>query len=270
MTLKDGKIVKGSYQLKVIETSNAIEVWRYEKPVYNNYHSSNLIRKNFDEMSFDEKIESLKRRQKYYKNKRWEIKRLVDSNFDNRTSFLTLTFKDSVKDVTIANKEFKYFIDRFKRYLKKNFNSCLKYLATNELQNGGRRSDNKGRNVWHFHLILFSLPYVPVSDIEKIWGKGFVKINKIDKIEKENKGLYISKYFTKNLDSRGRKQKSYFKSRNLKQPVIDFYFPNNSNSKLKVIKDNFELSYEKNYSIKNVVMGQWYDNSVHYYVFKKK
>lgn len=270
MTKKDGKIVKGSYSLKIIETNNNIEVWKYNKPIFNSYFVSNGNRKTFSEMTADEKIASLKRRNKYYKNKRWDIKRLIDANYDDKTTFLTLTFRDNITDYNLANIKFKYFIDRLKRYLKNHFsNFKLKYLATAELQNGKRREDKKGRNVWHFHCLLFSFPYIPASILEDIWGNGFLKVNKIDFVEKDQKALYITKYFTKDLDLKMHKKKSYYKSRNLKQPDKNFYFPVETDRKLQEIKNKYSVSYEKKYNIKSSVMGDFYDNSVEYYVFKK-
>lgn len=43
---------------------------------------------------------------------RFEIARLVDTNFDNQTKFLTLTFKENIQDIEYANNEFKKFIKR--------------------------------------------------------------------------------------------------------------------------------------------------------------
>lgn len=38
---------------------------------------------------------------------RFEIARLVDTNFDNQTKFLTLTFRENIQDIAYANNEFK-------------------------------------------------------------------------------------------------------------------------------------------------------------------
>ena len=56
------------------------------------------------------------------------------------------------------------------------------------------------------------------KELEKIWGHGFVKINKIDVDSKDNRGRYVSKYFSKDIDMKNYKQKAFFKSRNLKMP----------------------------------------------------
>lgn len=71
-----------------------------------------LKKKNYDELSAQGQYDSLKRKQKHYQSMRFEIARLVDTNFDNQTKFLTLTFKENIQDIEYANNEFKKFIKR--------------------------------------------------------------------------------------------------------------------------------------------------------------
>lgn len=66
-----------------------------------------LKKKNYDELSAQGQYDSLKRKQKHYQSMRFEIARLVDTNFDNQTKFLTLTFKENIQDIEYANNEFK-------------------------------------------------------------------------------------------------------------------------------------------------------------------
>ena len=97
---------------------------QYETPIYSHSNSDSKTsntqahkRKVFDEMSAHKQYDSLKRKQKHYEQTRWEIARIVDCNFDNKTKFLTLTFRENIQDITITNKEFKYFIQRLNYYL---------------------------------------------------------------------------------------------------------------------------------------------------------
>ena len=69
-------------------------------------------KKTYDELSAQGQYDSLKRKQKHYQSMRFEIARLVDTNFDNQTKFLTLTFKENIQDIEYANNEFKKFIKR--------------------------------------------------------------------------------------------------------------------------------------------------------------
>ncbi|MGG5369354.1 hypothetical protein IGI67_000960 [Enterococcus sp. AZ196] len=142
---------------------------------------------------------------------RFEIARLVDTNFGEQTKFLTLTFKEAVEDIDYANYEFNKFIKRLNYDLYKTKKAQLKYIATWELQK---------RGAIHYHLILFDFPYIPFKRLESIWGHGYIKINKIDVDSIENRGRYISKYFDKDLEIKNHKKKAFFKSQNLISPTL--------------------------------------------------
>lgn len=202
------------YNVKIIETPTTIEYWIYEKPlclrVTKTDSNEEKNRKTFDDMSAIEQGESLKRKQKYYNQKRWDIARIVDCNFDNRTKFVTLTFKQNEQDISYCNIEFMKFIKRLNYYLYKTKIQKIKYLATWEKQK---------RGAIHYHVIFFDFPYIENEILERIWEHGFIKINKVDVDSKENRGRYISKYFGKDLDIKEHKKKAFFKSRNLKLPT---------------------------------------------------
>lgn len=165
--------------------------------------------KEFDELPAKKQYDSLKRKSKHYRKMRFEIARLVDENFDKNTKFLTLTFKENIQDIDTTNDEFKKFIKRLNYQIFKTKKSQIKYLATWEKQK---------RGAIHYHIILFSFPYVPHEYLMDIWGHGLLWINKIDVDAAENRGRYVSKYFDKDLDIKEHKKKAFFKSQNLKLP----------------------------------------------------
>lgn len=205
------------YNTKIIETPTTKEVYFYEHPIYSHSHTkadTNLSesnkRKTFDEMSARKQYNSLKRKQKHYEQTRWEIARIVDCNFDKKTKFLTLTFKENIQDITITNKEFKYFIQRLNYYLYQSKVQTLKYIATWEKQK---------RGAIHYHVIFFDFPYIPKEKLQELWTHGFIKINRIDVDSKENRGRYLSKYFGKDLELKEHKKKAFFKSQNLIMPL---------------------------------------------------
>lgn len=222
-----------AYNQKIIETPTYIEIYDYEafitpkrktiehkmnqerkKQLAWLYDEEQTIiekRKTYDELSAQGQYDSLKRKQNYYKNMRFEIARLVDTNFDNQTKFLTLTFKENIQNIPYANNEFKKFIKRLNYEIYHTKKAKLKYLATWEKQK---------RGAIHYHILLFSFPFISIDHLTTIWGFGFVKINKIDVDSIENRGRYISKYFDKNLELKEHKQKAFFKSRNLKLPIV--------------------------------------------------
>jgi rep protein len=198
-------------------------------------------RRDFEELSSIEKAESVQRRKAYYKDKRFDIKRLIDCNFDDKSTFLTLTFKENLQDIETANREFTLFIKRLKRYLK---NQELKYIATWELQ---------ARGAIHYHLVLFSVPYIDNKKLAELWGNGFIKLNKIkETVKTEAVGVYITKYFVKDLEKKANQKKAYFSSRNLIKPKeikkkLDFDQMND------IITNEEDLLYIKNFTARELI-----------------
>lgn len=165
-------------------------------------------RRDFDELSTLEQMQSIRRKERYYRDKIFYIRRLVDCNYDDKSSFLTVTFKDNITDIKLAHKQFDNFMKRFKRYLKR---TKIKYIATWEKQKRGSI---------HYHIILFDVPFIKASKMEEIWGNGFIKINKIAKSVKQWEiGVYLTKYFVKDIDKKQRYANAYSKSRGLIEPV---------------------------------------------------
>lgn len=238
-----------SYNQKIIETPTYIEIWEYEKPViykidekksFEPDHKTpewikNLEKRNrkFDDLSAKEQYDSLKRKSNHYRNMRFEIARLVDENFDKNTKFLTLTFKENIQDIATTNDEFKKFIKRLNYQLYKTKKSRIKYLATWEKQQ---------RGAIHYHIILFSFPFVPHELLMKIWRNGLVWINKIDVDAAENRGRYVSKYFDKDLDIKEHKKKAFFKSQNLKLPRETKRL-----TEKKINKEDFDVLFSTDY-----------------------
>ena len=204
-----------AYNTKIIETPTTKEVYIYENPIF--IHSKEKAdltdtsnRKKFDEMSAHKQYDSLKRKQKHYEQARWDIARIVDCNFDNRTKFVTLTFKENIQEILITNREFKYFIQRLNYSLYHTKTQLLKYIATWEKQK---------RGAIHYHVIFFDFPFVAKEKLQDLWTYGFIKINRIDVDSMENRGRYLSKYFGKDLELKEHKKKAFFKSQNLKMPI---------------------------------------------------
>lgn len=135
-------------------------------------------------------------------------RRLINSNADILTKFVTLTYAENQKDVKQANHDFKTFIQRLKAWLLKHHpDHDLAYVAVIEFQK---------RGAVHYH-VLFNLPFVANVQLNKIWTHGFVKINKIDHVT--NVGSYVVKYMTKDeRDPRLWGKKMYFTSCNLEKP----------------------------------------------------
>lgn len=143
-----------------------------------------------------------------------ELRRVALANFNNKSKFITLTFREHIEDVAEANKLFKEFIKRLNAYRKKKAKQKkqkepenLKYIAVIEFTKAGRI---------HFHM-LCDLKYTPAKEIEEVWGQGFIQINRIDHVD--NIGAYVIKYMTKeDADPRLSGKKMYNPSKGLKRP----------------------------------------------------
>lgn len=210
------------YNVKVIETPYTTEKYISSEtskvPKKKNNNKIKKKKRKFKEMTLLEQANSIQRKKNYYKNKRYEVARIVETNLDNDSKMLTLTFRDSTEiDITNYNEvklEFDKFIKRLKRKLK-SIDKELKYIAVHEIQND--------RAAYHFHMILFDFPFISSKEIEKIWRNGFIKINKIP-FSQENirkTSMYITKYFSKETNSY-RFQNKYYMTRNLKKPSITY------------------------------------------------
>lgn len=175
--------------IKIVQTKHVIEVYEYE-------HLNVNPKFPDDKCDPGESMNVVENYKKRNQIRRDAIRRLAIENFDTNDKFLTLTFRDNpsldIKDVKACNQEFIKFIQRLK-YLLKNLHSDLKlkYLAVVEFQ------DKNDRGAVHYH-ILCNLPYLPVEVIQKVWGLGFVSVNKIDHVD--NVGAYVIKYMTPNMD----------------------------------------------------------------------
>lgn len=225
------------YDCKMVISGNIIEIYRYDKGIYKGYVNENGRAGN----GFIDDEERNKNREVTLMRARRDLRRIVNANIgqwgdDVTCKFVTLTFRDNVTDLDIANYEFKKFIKRLNYEVYGKKCSYLKYTVVPEFQE---------RGAVHYHVIFYNLPYVKSNIIEKVWGNGFIKINKIDDID--NVGAYICKYLTKeNNDERLKGRKCYFNSRGLKKP-IEKYFDYDDMEKIKESLPLEAMTYKKEF-----------------------
>jgi len=261
------------YTLKIVRSgSSYYEIWEYEKPIYiqdkfiedcttdkvDEMDKEKQKRRNFEELSEYEQQERLIRMSKTRLEAKWRLLRIIDSNFDNKTSFLTLTTKNNIQDRDEFCTKLKTFIKRFNYHVFNTKKSKLKYLAVLERQKRGS---------WHAHIMLFSVPYVPHKELLDVWGHGAVRINKLDHLDdSSNAGRYVAKYMEKGigqelLESFGKK--SYLSSRNLKKTEENKIY-----LKEKLDFDDSVVLYETKYTSKIYRDGRLIDNPVRYLKIK--
>lgn len=187
-----------SYKEKVVVSGKVLEFYEYEMPVIKGLEKKIVGRANASFTSEEVKEEN---RSKTLSRAKSKVRRVVNAN-PHLNKFLTLTFAENLQAFEIARYEFDKFIKR----LKTRFGS-VQFVEVPEFQK---------RGAIHFHMVC-NLPYVDVNELAKIWGNGFLKINRIDNID--DLGAYITKYMTKdNMDERLIGKKCYSMSKGLKEP----------------------------------------------------
>ncbi len=211
------------YNSKMKVAGDTVKVTFFEKPVGAGY------RKNKNEDA-PEKTESQKREisverfSKTGRKAKREAYDIVACNIGKhkdflgkkqRMKFLTFTFREDIRDKKVANAMFNSFIKRFNYAFCPNGESFLRYFAVPELQT------ENNRNVWHYHVLFFNMPYMPVSGdivtkqiaegslapnydrlrtIFYIWGNGSVDVKALPQGDVFNTCSYIAKYIGKGLE----------------------------------------------------------------------
>jgi len=218
-----------AYNIKAIVSGGVYEFYRYEDTMFRGFSSTrsrgggnaNTYHDEYgNPMILDTETGELIPKKLHSRGRsniraRNNIRRLALSNFDNRSKFLTLTFRENMQDLEEANKLFKAFMRKMRKE-----RPDLKYIAVIEFQDGDRREDGKGRGAIHYHL-LCNLSYMRVEKIRKYWrdvvGEGNIDLQKIDHVD--NVGAYIIEYMTKeSADPRLQGKKMYQCSKGLDKP----------------------------------------------------
>lgn len=187
------------YYEKITVSGNIIEITRYEK-----LNTKGGGARKGDGADREHNYQQSQRR------RRNAIRQLICSNFDAGSKFVTLTFDNDrpfdIQNVQACNKHFKLFVQRVRRKYP-----GFQYVAVIEFQ------DANGRGAVHYHMIS-NLPYIAKEELADIWQGGFVKINRIDKVD--NVGAYVIKYMTSDMDdTRLQGENAYLHSRGLKEPT---------------------------------------------------
>ena len=130
-----------------------------------------------------------------------KLRQLIRTNFTNDSKnqlFLTLTYKENMKDEKQLYSDFDKFYKRLKYKLK---NHNLEYIAVAEPQ---------GRGAWHFHVMLKSTNksnlFIDNKELEKIWSNGYTDCQRL---KSDDVGTYYVAYFTDLLteDNKGNKKR---------------------------------------------------------------
>lgn len=119
----------------------------------------------------NESISSLRKTMKY-------IRELVTTNIvdPRKVRWVTLTYKENVRDTKKLYDDFRKFNQRFCYYLEKNEIEKPEYISVAEPQL---------RGAWHLHVLYIwknhTAPFIKNSELSHIWGHGFTTIKALDK-----------------------------------------------------------------------------------------
>ncbi len=201
---------------KAVISGSIAEFYLYRLPIAYGYEKPKIQRNLPYEKSEQEKQDSKKR--SLLQTKR-ALRNILQSNawqhFDNKGKpylplFITFTFKENVKELTQAHRQFKLFIQRFNfRFYGRS--TAIRYLAVPEFQK---------RGAVHYHVIFFNLPFIKniYDQINNLWGNGFTLVESIKNLS--HMVNYVAKYLTADgLDERLIGRKRYFASRGLVKPL---------------------------------------------------
>ena len=188
------------------------------------------------------------------------ITQLADANFTAADVELTLTYRKQYQpDAERCQKDVRNFLDRLKRYRKKNGLGDPKYIYVIE---GGREKKN-GYGVTNFHCHMLMDGKVDRKTLEEIWENGYANTKQLQ--PDEDRGLEeISRYMIKESKQTGRR---FCHSRNLEKPKIRTKDAKTSNRVVKAIahdiRNEAKEEMEKRYpSYKFVECKVYYSDQI--------
>lgn len=119
------------------------------------------------------------------------LRELINTNFEGLPNelFITLTYRGELqtRDIKQIYDDFRKFIQRLKYKYKGK--SSIDYINVLEPHESGN---------FHMHVLLrfneLETVYIENSELAKIWGNGFVKIQSLKNVD--NVGAYVSAYLT--------------------------------------------------------------------------
>jgi hypothetical protein len=179
--------------VKVTQTKHIVEVQHMEK-MNTKANIKKIDKDRYIEIATGEikEFKHIENRQQSYNSLRQTFKKtryLINNNLEGKPNELhvTLTYKENMTDTKILYKDFKNFMDRLRYKYKKE--TTIDYITVVEPQE---------RGAWHCHVLMrfndLEKIYVKSSDMEELWGQGFVKIKALKGVD--NIGAYLSAYLS--------------------------------------------------------------------------
>lgn len=207
-----------------------IEIKDYKKPLiklkkgYENIDNEKYTKGRQSSMLINNKKENKKVESSSLSRSVTILRDYANANEKEWLTFITLTFKENITDINLANKKFNHFTKCMKRKYPD-----FKYLGVPEFQK---------RGAVHYHLLTNLvkgsnlLPLQENTDDKydvKYWNYGFSSVFDLKETDDNfNVVAYICKYFYKDFDNRLFGRTKVLKSNNLKKP-LELEFEQNDN-----------------------------------------
>lgn len=260
------------YNGKVYTSGNRIEIYKYQAYQVIGKEGNQNGRKGNSGKGAAKEGKKINRKVTLNRARN-NIIRLVSCNPD-LTTFITLTYKENMQDLSKSKKHLNYFFKKIQKDYK-NF----KYLYVLEYQ---------GRGAIHYHM-LCNLPIDfktakkgRKSKVQKeyeqwfssyYWSnRGFCDVRSLVSEGNTNAGKYIAAYLIEDLmdlDLGG--NKCYGFSRNLDKPVIELVDSNEDIEEILSNYKDYKITYTSNYEIHYVdKFGNNRDSNVTYIDMYKK
>ena len=208
----NNKIKQYDFYIKISKNIKIIK--KYQMPISQGYKNTKCKNKRIqtEKVKKENNLRAMRRSME-------KVKELIYCNYDIDSKFVTLTFKDDIYDLDLAFKIWKSFRNKLERMIK----TKLKYCGVVGPQDGKREycdnlginQNGVGRNVIHFHIAIFNLPFLDYNELKCLWNdqcQGGVYIQSIYDIEG------IANYMTKHINlnfMHNKSRKRYFLSKNL-------------------------------------------------------
>lgn len=285
MSVKVERLEKSPYmpfleEVKVTEMGNIIEIQAIEnrnhRSVIQRLDRDTYLDKRTGEVKEVSHITSRVQDTKSLSCSMKKLRSIINTNITDTSHvrWVTLTYAENMTDTKRLYDDFRKFNQRFQYYLTKHGYDKARYICSIEPQ---------GRGAWHAHCLYIwqkKAPFIPNSELERIWGHGFTKITALDNVD--NVGLYLTAYLTDvsldeavetdipvrdNAKSKIKNGKKYIKgarlslypancrlyrtSRGIKKPECEWIPPDKAFEKVR----HGKLTYEKNVHITDTATG---------------
>lgn len=207
------------------------------------YHSIRRAGKNYLPRTANMNTTSEEKQVINIQKAREKLTRTLNCNFSKQDAFIRLSYRSRGIEKEIAIKNFRNFIRKLKRYIKKNNLPELKYVAVTE----------NGKGKIHHHIVM---NFTDANVIRELWTFGGVYIVDMWSSDFTHLAMYITKETIRNEHG-----KRWSQSRNLEKPVVEVKEPKGEKRNGPRVPRGYTLMESKCY-VTSLGHKNWYMKAV--------